>query len=323
VNDQSAEPGMHQIKWSPQLRFLRRMVFGVVGVVILLFLVGYDEDLSSRRGIESSRATGLSSLSERSYNPPMLMKGLAPQMKLVQAAVIPQGILVARDVSLNVSVRNFAEARSAVDRIVKARAGYVASMTVSSPKDTSQSLSANIEIPAAQSDAALEEFKALGRVVEERRSAEEVTSQSEDLDIRLKNAREAETRLTGILRMGTSKVTDVLEVEKEMARVREGIERMETEQKHLNNRVAFAAIDLNLSEEFQAQLDGGPSLVGLQIRNAVVNGYHEAEDGLISALILFLAVGPSLIVWTLILFWPARWGWRRWRHSLAKASVSA
>jgi hypothetical protein len=317
MSNHSAESDKHQTKWSLRVGFLRRMAFGIVGLVIMLGFVARVENSNYRRGVESSRATGLSSIAERSFNAPMLMKNLAPQLRMAQAAAVQQGTLIARRVSLNVTVRNFAGARTSVNRIVKAHAGYTASMTVSSPNDTSQSLSANVAIPAALCDAALEEFKTLGRVEEERQSAEEVTSQSEDLDIRLKNAREAETRLASILQMGTAKVTDVLEVEKEMSRVREEIERMESEQKRLNNRFAFASIELNLTEDFQAQFSGGSSLLGLQVRNAVVNGYHAAEDGLIGALVIFLSVGPSLTVWALILFWPARRAWRRWWQSLA------
>jgi hypothetical protein len=297
------------------MRFLRRIAFGIVALAGLLWFAVRYENANYQRGIESSRWTGLSPMADRSFNAQMFWKGVAPQMRVDQAAVARQGTLIARTVSLNVRVRNFAGARSSVDQIVKAHAGHMAAMTISNPKDASQSLSANIAIPAGECDAALDALRRLGRVEEERQSTEEVSSQSEDLDIRLKNARQAETRLSDILRMGTGKVSDVLEVEKEMARVREEIERMEGEQKHLNNRVAFASIELNLTEEFQARLWGGPSLLGLQTRNALVNGYHAAEDGLLDVFVLLLSVGPSLLLWALILFWPARWAWRRWRKS--------
>jgi hypothetical protein len=315
VSDHSVEPSKGQMKRRIAMRFLRRIGFGLVALAGLLWFVAGYEDINCQRGIESSKVNGLSSIADRSFNPQMLRKGVALQMRLDQAAVARQGTLIARTVSLNVWVRNFAGAQSSVDQIVKVHAGYMAAMTISSPKDASHSLSSNIAIPTAQGDAALDELRKLGRVEEERQSTEEVSSQSEDLDIRLKNARQAEKRLSDILRMGTGKVSDVLEVEKEMARVREEIERMESEQKHLNNRVAFTAIDLNLTEEFQARLGGGSPLLGLRVRNALASGYHSAEGGLLDAFVFLLSVGPSLIIWTLILFWPARWAWRRWRKS--------
>ena len=90
---------------------------------------------------------------------------------------------------------------------------------------------------------------------------------------------------------------------------------MEAEQKQLRDRVAYASIDLRLIEEYQAQLGDGPSSAGRQIRNALVEGYHDAAGGLLSVFVFFLNVGPSLLLWAVILFWPARWAWRRWRKS--------
>jgi uncharacterized small protein (DUF1192 family) len=196
-------------------------------------------------------------------------------------------------------------------------------MTISSPKNSSRSLSANLAIPTEQTDAALQEFRSLGRVEEERQGSEEVTSQSEDLDIRLKNAREAESRLTNILRVGTGKVSDVLEVETEITRVREEIERMEAEQKRLNSRVTFASIDLNLTEEFQAEPGIRSSQLGLRMRNAFIDGYRGAADGVLNVLEIVLSTGPSLFLWGLILFWPARWAWRRWQKGRAQGEVIA
>jgi hypothetical protein len=108
-----------------------------------------------------------------------------------------------------------------------------------------------------------------------------------------------------------------------MARVRGEIETMQAEQKQLRQRVDFVSIDLNLSEEYQAQIGGSPWLAGRQIRNALVDGYHAAADGLISVCVFLLTVGPSLFLWGLVLFWPARWAWRRWQKSRAQNVASA
>jgi hypothetical protein len=224
--------------------------------------------------------------------------------------------LIARTATLAISVRNFEAARSSMDQIVRARKGYVGELKITSPKGGPQSLETTLRIPAAQFDAALADLKALGRVEQEQQGGEEVTAQIVDLEARLKNARETEARLAEVLRTRTGKIDDVLEVEKEMARVREEIEQMEAEQKGLNNRVAFASIDLNLTEEYQSQLNGGRSMVWLQIRNALVDGYGNAADGFVNVLVLILSVGPSLLIWAAVLVWPARWAWKRWRKTI-------
>ena len=317
------ELALHWPKWSTAARFMRRMAFGLVGVAGLLWVVARIETLNSQRGIETSRATGLSAIPAQYFNPPMLLKGSFSQMKIAQSAALPERTRIARTATLHNFVRDFSAARDLADRIVRAHSGFTASLTISSPKDSSRSLSANFAIPAAQCDAALQEFRMLGRVEEERQGSEEVTFQSEDLEIRLKNTRETETRLTSILRVGTGKVSDVLEVENEITRVREEIERMEAEQKRLDRRVIFALIDLNLTEEFQAESGIRSSQLGLRMKNASINGYRGVADGIFNVIEILLSTGPSLLLWGVILFWPARWAWRRWQKSRAQSTISA
>lgn len=233
------------------------------------------------------------------------------------------GPMIARTASLNISVKDFDAARTSMGRVMRAHQGYVSSLNISTEKGAPQSFTAKLMIPVAQMDAALADLKALGRVGQEQQGGEEVTSQVVDIDARLKNARETETQLTDILRSRTGKIADVLDVEKEMTRVRGEIESMGAEQKQLHDRVAFASIDLSLVEEYQAQLGDGPSTAGRQVRNALVDGYHAAVDGLLSVGVFLLTVGPTVILWSLILFWPARWVWRRWQKSRGQSEVGA
>jgi Domain of unknown function (DUF4349) len=157
VTDQVVEPTKGQRKLAVAVRFLRRMAFGIVAMACLLWLLTRTECTNYQRGMESSRATGLDAMVDRSFNAPMPMKSVAPRVRSAHTAAAPPGPLIARTESLNVSVRDFAAAQHWVDQIVKAHAGYVASMTISSPEGTSRSLSANIAIPTAQCDAAMDE----------------------------------------------------------------------------------------------------------------------------------------------------------------------
>jgi hypothetical protein len=301
------------------------MIFGLAAVGGLIWFADRVQRINSQREFETARATGLSAYSMWSgpNKTPRLMNSGLPQLGLAQTAVFPPATRIARTASLRISVNDFSMAKDAMDGVVKARGGFTASMTISSPKDSSRTLSADIEIPAAQCDAALSEFRMLGRVEEERQGSEEVTAQSEDLDIRLKNAREAENRLTNILRVGTGKVSDVLEVENEITRVRGEIEHQEADQKRLISRIIFASIELNLTEDFQAQPGIRLSQISLRMKNALVDGYRAAADGFLDVLEIVLTAAPSLLVWGLLLFWPMRWGWRRWRMLKAESGAKA
>jgi Domain of unknown function (DUF4349) len=323
MSDQAVVFATHSRKLSFTVRFLRRMALGILGIVILVWFVDREELINSYRGIETTRATGLSAVT--SPPPPhqtsMLMMNVTPKLRLEQAAIVERGRQIARTATLQISVRDFSAARDSMDRIVNARGGVVISLNISYPRDSSKSLSAQLAIPSAQRDAAMEDFRRLGRVETEVEGSEEVTAQAEDLAIRLKNSREEEARLASILRMGTGKVSDVLEVEREQTRVREEIESMEAQQRRLSSRVSFASIDLNLTEDYQAPLGLHGPLSGLRIRNAFAEGLHDAAEGFADVIMSLLSAGPSLLLWGLIFFWPARWAWRRWRTSRMQATA--
>ena len=50
---------------------------------------------------------------------------------------------------------------------------------------------------------------------------------------------------------------------------------------------------------------------GSQLRNAVVSGYREAADSVFDLVLFVLEHGPALLLWAAVLFWPARFAWRR------------
>jgi hypothetical protein len=227
------------------------------------------------------------------------------------------GPMVARTVSLSLIAKDFDSSRASLDAIVARHNGYSANLAVNTPQDAARTLQASLRIPAPQLPAALVEIKALGRAEAENQNGEEVTQQHADLVARLKNSRETEQRLQAILTQRTGKISDVLEVEQEIARVRGEIEQMEAEQKNLEHRVDFATIDLKLSEEYKAKLDSPAPAISTLIHNAAVNGYRNVADTLLSIVLFFAEYGPVLCFWLLLFSVPAWLVWRRWRHATA------
>jgi hypothetical protein len=230
------------------------------------------------------------------------------------------GPMIARTVSLSLVVKDFEAARASLDAILARHNGYTASLNVTTPQGAARTLQASLRIPAPQLATALAELKVLGRVEAEHQNGEEVTQQHADLVARLKNSRETEQRLQAILEQRTGKISDVLSVEQEIARVRGEIEQMEAEQKTLEHRVDFATIDLKLAEEYKAQLSTPAPSVAMQVRNAIINGFRSAFESLL-ALVVFLAEsGPSLLLWLALLGLPAWRLWRRYRRAQSLGS---
>lgn len=229
------------------------------------------------------------------------------------------GPMIVRTASLVLVAKDFPATRAALERIVKEYGGYLANLTTSSPSGTAQGLTAAVRVPAAKLDAALAELKKLGRVEQESQSGEEVTQQYVDLVARLSNARATEQRLVQVLQQRTGKVRDVLEVEREIARVREEIERMEAQRKGIEKQVQFATVELQVREEYNAQLNVTPPSAGSQLRNAVVEGYEGMVETVLDLALFALRAGPTLLFWGLLLFWPARAVWRRLRMAFQPA----
>lgn len=225
--------------------------------------------------------------------------------------------LIARTVSLSIVTKDFDGSHKSLDAILARHNGYAASLSVSTPQGAAKSIDASLRIPAPQLAATLTELRALGRVETEGQNGEEVTQQHADLVARLKNSRETELRLQDILRVRTGKISDILSVEQEIARVRGEIEQMETEQKNLEHRVDFATIDLKLSEEYKAQLSSPAPSVSTLLRNALINGLRTAADSVLSLVLFFSESGPVVLLWLAILAIPARQIWRRYRRAAA------
>ena len=232
---------------------------------------------------------------------------------------VTSGPMIARGVSLSIVVKDFAASRSSLDGILARHRGYSAQLNVSTPENAARGLEASLRIPAPELASAVADLKTLGRVENESQSGEEVTQQHADLVARLKNSRETEQRLRTILEERTGKVVEVLQVEQEIARVRGDIERMEAEQKALEHRVDFATVDLQLTEEYKAQLNPPAASVSTRIRNALVAGYRDASEMVLGIVLFFAESGPTLLIWLVIIVLPIIFVWRRYRRALGSA----
>jgi len=232
----------------------------------------------------------------------------------VRSAEIPTAPMILRTAQITVVVQNLDKARAGIDQIVQRFGGYVGELSTSAPGDGPRKLSATLRVPGTQLDAALAELKTLGRVEAESQTGQDVTAQYVDLEARLSNSRNTEQRLLDLLRQRTGKLSDVLEVETELSRVREEIERMEGERRLLSKQVAFATITASLTEEYKAPAGPLPDSLGTRFRNAAVEGYQSVVNFILGVALFLISDGPMLLLWTAILFFPARYAWRRLRN---------
>ena len=227
------------------------------------------------------------------------------------------GPMIIRTAQLSLITKEFDKARAQLEVILKRHRGYVGELKVNDTTGSGRTLTATLRIPADQLDATLTEVKTLGRVEAESQSGQDVTSQYVDLQARLSNARNTEQRLTDLLRNRTGKLSDVLQVEQELDRVRGEIEQMEAERKNMSNQVSYATLNATIAEDYKAQLQVVPPSTSTRLSNAAVEGYRSMADGVVSLALFLLSTGPSLLLWGAVLFLPARLIWKKVRRSFA------
>jgi anti-sigma factor RsiW len=222
--------------------------------------------------------------------------------------------MIARTVSLTIVVKDVDAARASLDSILAQHRGYSAQLNTIRTENGPRSLQSSLRIPADELQSAVAAIKMLGRMETESQSGEEVSQQHADLVARLKTARETEERFRDILQQRTGKVSDVLEVEQSIARVRGEIEGMEAEQKALEHRVDFASVEVQLREEYKARFDSPAASVSTRMHNAFVAGYQNATESLLGFVLFVEEYGPSLLLWLAILGLPVVLAWRRYKR---------
>jgi len=170
--------------------------------------------------------------------------------------------------------------------------GYVSNGAVSGA-DTGGAASFELKVPASRVEALRAAVRALGEVRADTEKAEDVTEARADVQARLKNARSEEARLVAILTDRTGSLADVVTVEKEVARVRETIERYEAEERVLVGQIAMATVKVELESEPVASSEPRSTE---KLAAAAATGVTTAWAFLVGSGVLLLSAGPTLTI---------------------------
>lgn len=126
--------------------------------------------------------------------------------------------------------------------------GYITNSSISGGHDQIRQAALEIKIPAAKYDEAVGSLSTVGKVETVNTSAQDVGEEFVDVTARVNNARRLEDRLITLLSNRTGKLDEVLRVERELARVREEIERYEGRLRFLSARVAMSTLTVTVHE---------------------------------------------------------------------------
>jgi len=146
--------------------------------------------------------------------------------------------------------------------------GYIANTTMQTGRGQLRSASLEVKVPAERFDEALAGLAPIGKLESVNVNAEDVGEEFTDVTARVENARRLESRLIQLLATRTGKLKDVLDVEQELARVREEIDRYEGRLRYLRAHAALSTFTIYVHEPLPIVGRAGSSVMGEALAQA-------------------------------------------------------
>ncbi|MCP2042140.1 DUF4349 domain-containing protein [Pontibacter sp. HSC-36F09] len=184
------------------------------------------------------------------------------------------------------------QTRQQVFAVVEKHKGYIASDNeFKSPGRTSNTLV--IRVPADNFDNLLREATAGVKKFDAREvNVKDVTEEFLDIQARLKTKKELEARFLELLKKANT-VTEVLEIEKQIAALRSDIESIEGRLKYLENQVFLSTLTMTFYES---------APVYTEFSKEFKAGFRNGWDHLIWFFVFLTNIWPFLLLGLLLLF---------------------
>jgi hypothetical protein len=185
--------------------------------------------------------------------PPLPGSANAPTVDSAPVAAAPSAPQdtrkLIRNAQLDLEVKSFQSAADQIAALTKAAGGYVD--TSNSQRGGNGKLQGTIVVKVLPQnlDGFLLKLRDLGDVRNQSVSTDDVTKAYVDLQARLDNSRRMETQLQELLKHDNGRVSDLLQVERELGRVRGDIEQAQGELKLYDFQVEYATATLTVEEK--------------------------------------------------------------------------
>jgi hypothetical protein len=253
---------------------------------------------SSERDMAASDAKALMPANQRGPDQPP--SPAMPPTSPGQLADTAAPAMLIRTGRASLEVDSLELAIAAVRDLAARAGGYVANSSIEGGDTRLRAASLELKIPAPRWSAVIEGLEPLGEVESITEETQDVGEEYVDLSARLTNARRLETRLIELLAQRTGKLEDVLMVERELARVREEIERYEGRLRFLRSRVATSTLVVYLHEAVPLVGAPGESVLADSFRQAWRN-FIQFLAWIISASGILIPLGVLIIGGALLL----------------------
>jgi len=176
--------------------------------------------------------------------------------------------MVIRTAVASVKVDSLEPAIAALHALAARVGGYIANTGIQAGQGELRSATIEVKIPSAHFDDAVSGLKPIGTLESSKVQADDVGEEYVDATARMANAHRLERRLIDLLATRTGKLADVLEVEQQLARVREEIERYEGRLRYLRAHTAMSTLTVYVHEPLPVVGEAGSSVMGEALRQS-------------------------------------------------------
>ncbi len=233
--------------------------------------------------LESRPETTQVSLSQDPASPGDAAQGNVTQRKLIYEA------------ELRVVVDNFDQIERDILVLIETAGGYQADISIDRQRRRRRSGRWVARIPVSRYQEFLIEIQSLGVPEHLRQTAVDVSEEYVDLESRLRNKRRLEERILELLKANTGKISDIVIVERQLSEVRSAIEQMEGRKRYLENRTAFATVNIQIQERIDYTPPQQPGL-GIRLWHSAQSSLRSIFDASVMVMIGVAALIPWLIV---------------------------
>lgn len=196
----------------------------------------YDDSLATRSAAPQE---------EPNHGPPAAGADL-PAGDTPPPGQLTRKIIYTADVHL--WVEDFQGVPERVDALVTQYGGYVANSSISGSLRERRTGTWRLRVPVEKYEAFRQAVLDLGELRSVSSNAQDVSEEYYDVEARIRNKTVEEQRLLKHLEDSTSQLKDILEVERELSRVREELERLQGRMRVLKDLTALTTVTLRIEE---------------------------------------------------------------------------
>jgi len=188
-------------------------------------------------------------------------------MQLPGSEALASPMLI-RTGSASIQVDSLGEGVARVRELARRVGALVANTSVSAGEERPRAATIELRIPGERFDEVVNGLSPLGRLESVNVQVDDVGEEYTDIGARVANARRLEARLVELLASRTGRLSDVLAVERELARVREEIERYEGRLRYLRTRASYSSLSVTVHERLPIVAPPGQHPVRDAVREA-------------------------------------------------------